>query len=246
MANLLNKYLTDDILSDPYSDDALISLTTAVMHLSTENPSFMHYLEKLLVRLSRLETNDKIERLLHNALNTNQHIKLSTKEEIYLSQRSNLIEGPLLYSFTSMFPDAREENCTKKQHDKEDLDRLLVLSAESMCIFQLMFSFLKELLVQLQYAPAVVDFINSMLKRIDAYCENQGKDILDLYPSRLRSCVILLRIKPELHTAQTREHTLQTVKRIFVENKDAALILMSHFPEWLELLPAYVTNNAPS
>lgn len=246
VTNLLNKHLTDDILSNCCSDNALISLTTAVIHLSTDNPPFMNHLDRLLVRLSRLETNDKIERLLHNALSSNLHLKLSTKEEIYHSQKSNLVEKPLLDSFMHTFSDANEENHAGKQHEEEALNRLLVLAAESMCVFQLMFSFLKELLVQLQYAPPVLDFIDSLLKQVASCCENQGKDILDLYPRRLRSCVILLKIKPEHHTTQTREYTLQTVKRIFVENKDAALTLMSHFPEWLEFLPAYISNDALS
>lgn len=246
MANLLNKYLSEDILNNYCSDDTLISLTAAVIHLSTENPSFMHHLDKLLVRLSHLETNNKIERLLINALDTNLYLKLSTKEKIYLSQRSKLIEEPLLNSFNHMFLNVSEDNCGEKQQDEKNLDRLLAFSTESACVFQLMFSFLKELLVQLQYAPVVIDFIGSMLKHVDFYCENQGKDILDLYPSRLRSCVILLKIKPEFHTTQTKEHTLQTVRQIFVENKNAVLVLMSHFPKWLELLSPYVTNDAPS
>ncbi|EFN80949.1 uncharacterized protein LOC105186428 [Harpegnathos saltator] len=247
VTNLLDKCLTNDILTNCCSNDALISLTTAVMYLSMENPSLMHHLDRLLVRLLRLKTDDKIERLLHDVLSTDLDLKLSTKEEIYLSQRSSLIERPLLDSFTCMFSDANEENCLKKQRDAEKtLSRLLALSAASACVFQLVFSFLKELLVQLQYAPAVIDFINSILKRVDAYCEDQGKEILDLYPRRLCPCVILLKIKPEHHTAQTKEYILQTVKRIFVENKNVVLILMSQFPEWLEFLPAYITNDAQS
>lgn len=239
MTNLLNKHLTDDLLCNCYSDNALVSLTTAVMHLLTDNPVFMNHVDRLLVRLSQLKTNDKIERLLHNALNSDLHLKITTKEEIYHSQRSSLIEKPLLDSFMRTFPNANEKNCTEKQCDEETLNRLLILSTESARVFQLTFSFLKELLVQLQYAPAVIDFIDLVLKRVTTYCENQNKDTLDLYPRRLRFCVILLKIRPEHHTAQTRKHTLQTIKQIFIENQDAALILMSHFPMWLKFLPIH-------
>ncbi|XP_014478049.1 PREDICTED: uncharacterized protein LOC106746232 [Dinoponera quadriceps] len=247
VTTLLNKYLTDDVLSNCCSDDALVSLTSAVMHLSTGDPSFARHLDRLLVRLSRFETNDKIERLLRNALSTDLRLKLSTKEEIYLAKRSNLIEGPLLDGFTRMFSDASEgDRAEKRQHDEETLNRLLALSAESTRVFQMTFSFLKELLIRLRYAPAVTDFTGSLLSRVAAHCEQQDKDMVDLYPSRLRSCVILLRIKPEHHTARSKEYTLQTVKRIHHESKDAALILMSHFPEWLELLSTYVANDALS
>lgn len=244
---LLDKYLTDDILDNSYSDDALVSLTIAVMHLSIENPSFSHHVDRLLIRLSQTEENDKVDQLLDNVLCTNFHIQLSTKEEIYVLRRAKLIEEPLLNSFMHTFPTTiNEENQVDDQDDKETLNRLFELCAESACVFQLTFNFLKELLVQLQYAPAIVDFIKSTLERVSTYCESQGKDILDLYPSRLRSCVILLRIKPEHHTIQTREYTLQTMKTIFAENKDVILILLSHFPNWLQFFATYVANNVRS
>lgn len=241
VSKLLDRYLTDDILDECYSDDALISLTTAVMRLSIENPPFIRHVDRLLVRLSQLEANDKIDRLLDDALRANSCLKLSTKEEIYVSRRARLIEQPLLDSFMRAFPDTnKEESCVDKRDDEETLNRLLELGAESARVFQSMFNFLKELLIRLQYAPAVIDFIESTLKRVSAHCEIHGRDILDLYPSKLRCCVILLRIKPEHHTAQTREYTLQSMKQIFAENKDALLILMSHFPDWLQFFATYV------
>ncbi|KAM0726826.1 hypothetical protein ACS0PU_006987 [Formica fusca] len=240
---LLDKYLTDDILNEDCSEDALISLTTAVMHLSFENPSFIHHMDKLLIRLSQLETNDKIEKLLHNSLYSNLHLKLSTKEEIYTTQKFKLIEKPLLDSFVCTFSNSKEENCVDNQNEKT-LNQLLEFSVGSMCVFQLIFNFLKELLVQLHYAPAILHFIDLILKRISICCENQDKDILDLYPRKLRSCIILLRIKPEHHTMQTRKYTLQTLKQIYNENNDVLLIIMSHFPEWLECFANYVMNDA--
>lgn len=241
---LLDKHLTDDILNECCSEDALISLTTAVMHLSLENPSFVHHMDRLLIRLSQLETNDKIERLLHNSLCSNLHLKLSTKEEIYTVQKFKLIEKPLLDSFVCTFPDQKKENCVDNPNNEKALNQLLEFSVGSMCVFQLIFNFLKELLVQLHYAPAVLHFIGLILKRISICCENQDKDILDLYPRKLHCCIILLRIKPEHHTAQTRKYTLQTMKQIYNENKDVLLIIMSHFPEWLECFANYVTDDA--
>ncbi|XP_070172663.1 uncharacterized protein [Polyergus mexicanus] len=240
---LLDKYLTDDILSEDCSEDALISLTTAVMHLSFENPSFTHHMDKLLIRLSQLETNDKIEKLLYNSLYSNLHLKLSTKEEIYTMQKFKLIEKPLLDNFVCMFSNSREENCIDNQNEKT-LNQLLEFSVGSMCVFQLIFNFLKELFVQLHYAPAILHFIDLILKRISVCCENQDKDILELYPKKLHSCIILLRIKPEHHTMQTRKYTLQTLKQICNENNDVLLIIMTHFPEWLECFANYVTNDA--
>lgn len=239
---LLDKYLTNDILNECYLEDTLICLTISVMHLSVKNATFMHYVDRLLVKLLQLEANDKIERLLHNALYSNLHLKLSTKEDMYALQKFKLIEEPLLNSFVCMFPNLKKENYIDNQSNEEILNKLLEFSARSAYIFQLMFNFLKELLVQLRYASIVLDFINLILKRISVSCKNQDKDILDLYPRKLRSCIILLRIKPKHHTVQTRNYTLQTMKQIYNENKNVLLILMSHFLEWLECFATYITN----
>ncbi|XP_011059417.1 PREDICTED: uncharacterized protein LOC105148996 isoform X2 [Acromyrmex echinatior] len=240
---LLEKYLTDDVLNECYSEDTLICLTVSVMHLSVKNTIFMHHVDRLLLRLLQLETNYKIEKLLYNALHSNLHLKLTTKEGIYALQKFKLIEEPLLNSFMCMFPNLKKEGDENNQNNEEMLNKLLELSARSAYVFQLMFNFLKELLVQLQYASAVLDFIDLMLKRISIYCENYDKDILDLYPRKLRPCIILLRIKPKYHSVQTQKYTLQTMKQIYNENKNVPLILMSHFLEWLECFATYVTND---
>lgn len=243
MIILLDKYLTDDVLNKCYSEDLLICLTLSVMHLSVKHTIFMHHTNQLLVRLLQLEVNDKIKRLLHNTLFSNLHLRLSTKEEIYTLQKFKLLEEPLLNKFMYMFLNLKKENHVANQSNEEMLNKLLELCARSAYVFQLIFNFLKELLVQLQYASVVLDFTNLMLKRVSVYCENYDKDILDLYPRKLRSCIILLRIKPKYHTAQTQKYTLQTMKQIYNENKDVSLILMSHFLEWLECFATYISNN---
>lgn len=202
-------------------------------------------MDRLLIRLSQLETNNKIERLLHNSLHSNLHLKLSTKEEIYIVQKFKLIEKPLLDSFVRTFSvQSKKENCINNQNNEQILNQLLEFSIESVCVFQLIFNFLKELFVQLHYAPTVLQFIDSILKRISICCENHDKDILELYPRNLHSCLILLKIKPDHHTMQTRKYTLQAMKQICNKNNDVLLIIMSHFPEWLEYFANYITNDA--
>jgi len=245
---LLDKYLDDDVLNECYSEDALISLTSAIMHLSVENLYLMPYVDRLLLKVLQLEVNNKIEKLLHDALYSNFYLQLSTKEKIYVSQKFKLVEEPLLNSLMCTLPDLTKENCVNNsQKNKEErLNQLLEFSTESACIFQLIFNFLKELLVQLQYAPVVLHFIDVILKRVSLFCESRNRDILDLYPRKLYSYIILLRIKPEHHTVQTRDYTLNILNQIYSENKDTLLILISHFSEWLEYFANYVANNAKS
>ncbi|XP_011873605.1 PREDICTED: uncharacterized protein LOC105565212 [Vollenhovia emeryi] len=239
---LLDKYLTVEVLNKCHSEDVLRHLTLSLMHLSLKNAIFMHHTDRLLVRLLQMEANDQINRLLHDALCSNLHLKLSTEEEIYALQKLKLIEEPLLNSFVDMFSNLKGTNHVATQCNEEMLNKLLDFSARSAYIFQLMCNFLKELLVKLQYASAVLDFTSLMLKRVSICCENHGRDILDLYPRKLRFCVILLRIKPKHHTVHTQNYTLQTMKQIYNENKDVSLILISHFLEWLEYFTHYITN----
>lgn len=246
VVNLLDRYLTNDILNGCFSDDILVSLTTAVMHLTIQNPSLMHHLEKLLIRLTQLESNEEINKCLCNALQMDLGFKLTTKEEIYISQKFLLVEKPLLDNFVLMSSNLNEENIALQDNHDKSLNQLLEFSSTSKCVFQLVFSFLKELLVRMQYAPAITNFIELILKRVYFFCQNQNGDILNLYPRKLHSCIILLKIKPEYHTAQTKEYTLQSMKEILTENKDALLILMSHFPEWLELFGTYIANDTRS
>ncbi|KAL0133353.1 hypothetical protein PUN28_000834 [Cardiocondyla obscurior] len=239
---LLRKYFTDDALNKCDSEDTLLRLALSTMYLSVKNTTFINYTDRLLVRILHLETNNCTKNLIHNALCSNLHLRLSTKEEIYTSQRIKLIEEPLLNNFVCTFPNLKSENPVDDRNN-EMLNKLLELSAKSARIFQLMFNFLKELLIQLQYAPVVLDFTSTMLKRISLCCENYNKDILDLYPRKLRFCILLLRITPKYHTAETLNYTLQIVKEIHNENKGVSLILMSHFLEWFECFATYVGND---
>ncbi|XP_012534280.1 uncharacterized protein LOC105835493 isoform X3 [Monomorium pharaonis] len=242
MSILLDKYLTNDILNKYYMKDTLISLIVSVMQLSIKNTILMRYVDRLFITFLQLEANDKVDRLLHNALCSSLHFKLTTKEEMYALQKFKLIEEPLLNNFMCMFPNLKKENHVGDLNN-EMLNKLLELSAKSAYIFQLMFNFLKELLVELQYASVVLDFIDLMLKRVSICCENHDKNILDLYPRKLHSCIILLKIKPKYHTMHTRKYTLQMMKQIYNKNKNVFLILMSHFLEWLEYFASYITNN---
>ncbi|XP_011639906.1 uncharacterized protein LOC105428970 [Pogonomyrmex barbatus] len=240
---LLKKYLTDDVLNECPSTDVLIYLITAIIHLSTMNTVFVCHVDRLLARLSELEACNKTETLSCNVLHSTLHLKLSTKEKIYTLQKFKLIEKPLLDSFVHMFSDIKEQNYVNNQSNEKLVNELLELTIESAYIFQITFNFLKELLIRLRYASVVLDFIHFVLKRVSVCCKNRNRDILDLYPRKLRPCIILLRIRPEHHTIQTREYTLRIMKRVYDENKDVSLILMSHFFEWLEYFAKFIVSN---
>ncbi|KAK9305828.1 hypothetical protein QLX08_003329 [Tetragonisca angustula] len=234
---LLKKYLTDDVLSSCDSSDSLLSLVTALMCLASTDSYYKCYIEKLLLKLTKLEASDNSEYVLCYAVQKSfdLELKLSTIEIIYESQKCKLIEQPLLNSFISSCTNLNKDNNVDNSENVNLTEQLFKFITKSPHIFLLVCAFLKELLVQLDHAPAVMNFIQLTLERIKECCKNENKDIADLYPRNLQSLVILLRIEPIYHTDNSKKGTLKILENIYMEDQDTVITLLSHYPQWLKL-----------
>lgn len=243
--NLLENYLTDDILDICDSASDLTSLTSTLICLTGTNPYYKCYLEKLLLKLAKLDTCDESEYLLCHALqrSSDLNLELPIIENIYQSQRCKFIEQPLLSDFMSRCTDLTKGNEDDNSKNVELTKQLFAFAGKSPHIFVLVCAFLKELLVQLDYAPAVMNFIQSVLKEIKRYCKLYDGDILDLYPRNLQSLIILLRIEPTQHIEHTKSSTLKTMKDIYDQDKDTVIMLLSHYPKWLKPFEDYLSSN---
>ncbi|XP_017879168.1 uncharacterized protein LOC108624386 [Ceratina calcarata] len=239
--NLLENYLTDDVLDICDSVSDLASLTSALICLTNTNSYYKCYLEKLLLKLAKLESCDESEYLLCYAVQKGSDLSLqfSIIENIYESQRCKFIEQPLLSDFMSQCTNLAEDNDDNSENVSLT-NQLFVFASKSPHIFVLICGFLKELLVQLDYASTVMKFIQSVLERIKGHCESSGGDILDLYPRNLQSLIILLRIEPSYHTNHTEGSMLRRLKAIYDEDKDTVIMLLSHYPQWLKLTGEYL------
>lgn len=242
LQNLLEKYITDDVLDTCDSSNDLVSLTSALMCLTSTNSYYKCHLEKLLLKLVELQPCDQSDYLLCYAVQKDSKLNLDllTIESIFNSQRCKLIEQPLLNDFMSLCVDINRDDLDNSE-STISLDELYEWASKSSCIFLLVCAFLKELFIQLGNAPAVINFTQSVLSHIRDCCEN--KDILDLYPKNLQSTVILLQIKPEYHTTDTKSSTLRILENIYFEDKHSAIILLLHFPQWLKLFGAKLLNS---
>ncbi|XP_076762102.1 uncharacterized protein LOC143430024 [Xylocopa sonorina] len=243
--NLLEKYLTDDVLDYCDTSNNLSSLTSALMCLTSTNSYYKVYLEKVLVKLAELESSDESEYLLCNAVqnNSNLNLDLATIEKIYHSQKCKLIEEPLLSDFVSSCTSLNKDDGADNSESLNLINQLFEFTSKSSYIFLLVCAFLKELMMELDHAPTVMNFIQSTLKRIKEFCKNQGKDILDLYPRNLQSLVILLGIEPTYHTDDTRSSTLNLLRTIYDEDENVTIMLLSHYPQWLMLFEKLLNLN---
>ncbi|XP_006557365.1 uncharacterized protein LOC100576298 [Apis mellifera] len=245
LKNLLKKYLTDDILNNCESSENLLPLTNALICLTSINSCYKYYVEKLLLKLTELENCDENEHLLCYAIqkSSNLNLAISTIEVIYKSQKCKLIEQPLLHDFMSSCIKLNKDDNVDISENVKLINQLFDFIIKSSYIFLLVCGFLKELLVQLDYAPSVMNFIQSILKRIKEYCKSQDKDILDLYPRNLQSLIILLRIESIHHTDESKNATLQLLQNIYIENEDIVIMLLSHYPQWLKLFGQFLNSN---
>lgn len=246
VGNLLEKYLTNDVLDRCESSNDLLPLTSALMCLAPTNSRYKCHVERLLSKLSQLESCEDAERILCYAVRKDANLKLelSTVEDIYESQRYKLIEQPLLDHFALLCTDLNKDSDVDEPESLNLLDQLFEVVSKSPRIFLLACGFLKELFIQLDHSAAVVDFVQSSLKRIKECCKNRGRDILDLYPRSLQSIVILLQIDPMYHTVDSKSATLRTLRSIHSEGNGTAVTLLLHFPQWLKLFAELLLPNS--
>lgn len=174
---------------------------------------------------------------------SNLNLELSTVETIYESQKCKLIEQPLLNNFMSSCTTLNKDDIVDNSKSANLVNQLFEFTSKSSYIFLLVCAFLKELFVQLDHAPTVLNFIQSTLKDIKEYCESQGKNIIDLYPRNLQSLIILLQIEPTHHTDDSKNATLRILENIYIQDEDTVITLLSHYPQWLQPFGQLLNSN---
>ncbi|XP_043477455.1 uncharacterized protein LOC122508261 [Leptopilina heterotoma] len=246
MVIILEKYLTDEFLTSVNSVEHLINFHRALIYLLPKNPSLMKLSHKIILRLAELELTEESEKLLVSILEAKENIQVDDTilEQIYSSQRIKFIEIPLKNTFVgnySKLSNSDDHDCQLNLDN--DLDELYDRIVSSSLIFHLTVSLLYDLFLVNNYSQEILIFIKIILESVSNRCKARGKDILDLYPINLQSCVILLRIEPSQHSNDSKNYTLNELKNIFLTNNQDAVILVSHFPLWLEVFASFLISN---
>ena len=241
---ILEKHLTDDLLKKTKSVDSLLALYRVLILLLPKNACLLKQLHRILFRLAELNLTEGSEKLFISIIESKTKLKIETSllEKIYSSHKKRFIEKPLIDAFILTCSEIQNPD-KGKQSLEEKLDKLFEIIVHSPLIFQLVSSFLKEILVAVNYSQVAVDFIHSVLHCTINHCKNCKKDIVDLYPTNLQSCVILLRISPNSHSKSSKNYTINMLKNIFLRCNEDALILVSHFPAWLEIFSSFLAKN---
>ncbi|KAJ8686495.1 hypothetical protein QAD02_022289 [Eretmocerus hayati] len=227
LTRLVKKYVTDATLDDCNDMNELLNAANVLQNLVVKDQSLLKCFSKVIEKITSLDQSEKSEKFLTQIIERSDELKLdqTVVETIYKSQKSLFIEKPLIQCFSVY--------CRTKRVELDKMNSLFEKIIDSPFLFQLVSLQLKDMFIETQYAQETRDFIANVLRFIEIHCEKYNKDTLDLYPLGLQYCVLLLRISPSLHTDMSKSQATQSLKEIFLKNHTNALILVSHFSEWL-------------
>ncbi|XP_058796070.1 uncharacterized protein LOC131666959 [Phymastichus coffea] len=226
---ILKKYMTEEVLKSCNNIDSLILAAELLQNCLTKSKLMINCFERVIERIIKLDQTNKSKRYLQELISKSDELKIDTSlvEKIYESQKSWLIYQPMTEYFNKF--------CSSKDKNQfgSDMVTLFEKIIDNPSLFELVILQLKDIFVETEYSQAAQDFIQEILKIIQAHCTKYHKDTLDLYPAHIQHCVILLRIKPTYHSEKTKNQTISSLKEIFLKSQSNALILVSHFPDWL-------------
>jgi hypothetical protein len=226
---ILKKYLSEEIISYCDNIDNLVQLAEVLYNLLLKKRSLIKCFTRVIERIISLEQTERSEKFLLYIINKSDEMKLNLSliEKVYLGQKSWLIEKPLADFFIAYCSD------NNKEEHLNNMSLLLENVVYSPLLFQTISNQLIEFFVETKYSQIAQDFIRGILDKIEINCNKCRKDILELYPTHLQFLVILLRIKQNAHSENSKNQTVQSLKEIFLNDFNDATVLVSHFPEWL-------------
>lgn len=252
---LVDKYLTEEFVMKQTSVNVLVKLGYALISMKLRNSTFEYKLDNIINRILYLDRTPDSDIYVDTLTDQYEDLSLalSTVENIYICRAEKLIEIPIIDCFISFkanhtdgsndFETIRNQIDSPGKNGSHPVSRLLKYSSKSPRIFQLLSSILKEILARQNCCEMIVNFIRSVMNYISNLCKDNKNNVIDLYPRNLQCVVILLRIEPKLHTNNSKDYTLQKLKTIFDSNKQQLLILLTHFPLWIEEFSKFISDS---
>ncbi|XP_057340840.1 uncharacterized protein LOC130677929 [Microplitis mediator] len=235
---VINKYLLKKKVCDEnVSADQLIILIRALINVRSINPVYGAYLKLVVDEITELEVSANY-RLVKFILDNEKEIELeaSVVDKFYICQSEKIIEEPIIDCFISNI------NCQGSYSTTDKFDKLINKTAFSQKIFIIVSNLLGNLFIRLEFSPLVLSFIEYILSKIIAIRDNEENNLLSLYPVDLQSYVVLLRIDPCHCSVNSKKYLLQCLKNIYTEDKDKVLVLITHFPKWLNELSLFLNE----
>lgn len=206
----------------------LIQLSKIVLHLISRDEEFKIHLNRILVSISKCQETESAEFLTSVLKSARNHLDKKTVKIIYTNQVTHLIEKPVMDDFVRYVEKLPAIDGFQFESCGTIFQDMLQISN----VFRLVSVILKEVFVKLNYAKFVIDFTKLFLNEVRKKCDE--KKYLRLYPNKLQPCVILMKIEPKLHSKKSKQLLFDIISDVSLNNNDDLLILVMHFPAWLE------------
>ncbi|XP_015118861.1 uncharacterized protein LOC107042355 [Diachasma alloeum] len=239
---LIKKYLNrDTLLNQNNTPKNLVKLGKLLFNLSKQNAVYVRHFKMFLEKIesSELSCNETYD-FVNDVLNSRDELELepSLVDKLHAINAKQFIETPLIDNFIMNFETLK----TKGQLSTSDeFERMITLISSSPRLFQLASGILKQVFVHCDLPLLVIDYIQFVLRNVLSH-RNSKNMTLDLYPTHLQSYVALLRIDSKYHTESSKKYILKSLSDMYLKNTEQVLILMLHYPNWLEELSNYVRD----
>ncbi|XP_025192221.1 uncharacterized protein LOC112592406 [Melanaphis sacchari] len=112
-----------------------------------------------------------------------------------------------------------------------EINDLIDVCSKSPLVFQSCSSIFNELLIKLNFSNTFMEFLNYFVNGVSSRCINNDIDIVNIYPSKCRSILILRDIKNKNSTLVTEHDLNDEVKKLALAYPKESICLLSHFPD---------------
>lgn len=116
------------------------------------------------------------------------------------------------------------------------INDLIEICYKSPIIFQTCSSIFNELLIKLNFADKFMEFLIDFVNNVSLKCKNNNIDIIDMYPIKCRSILILRAIKNEKSSLVSNYYLNEEVQKLILLYPKISMCLLSHYPD------LYVSN----
>lgn len=112
-----------------------------------------------------------------------------------------------------------------------DTKSLIIMCYKSPLIFQACSSIFNEILIKLNFTAHFLVFLIDFLNSVRIQCKNNNIDLIDLYPIRCKSILILRSIKNMDSSLVSNDYLYEKVKWLALNHPKECMCLLSHFPD---------------
>lgn len=195
------------------------------------------HLIKLKPVLYQMADFDFYAKYIKSALNKNDETLNLILMEIWTQLGSNVFKLPIVIheKCIEINPVIFEKTILFAMSSWQIKD-LIDICSKSPSVFQTCSSIFNELLIKLKFTDKFIEFLIDFVNNVSLQCKSNNIDIIDMYPIKCRTILILRAIKNEKSSLVSNHYLNEEVKKLALLYPKESMCLLSHYPD------LYVSN----